>query len=95
MGFFSSLKSMFSGAGDSSSKAEDSAEPVEYKGYIIIPTPHSEGGQYRVTALIRKGEQEHQFIRSDIIMTRDECIEVTLRKAKMTVDQQGDGIFRT
>ncbi|OMH39713.1 HlyU family transcriptional regulator [Motiliproteus sp. MSK22-1] len=93
MGFLSSLKSIFSGTGESSPKAGEPTEPLEYKGYTIIPAPQSEGGQYRVTALIRKGELEHQFIRSDIIMTRDECIEVTLRKAKMTIDQQGDRIF--
>jgi len=90
MSFLSSLKSMFSGSGDSPSIA---AEAQDYQGYSILPTPQSEGGQFRVSALISKGEQEHKFIRSDLIMTRDECIEVTLRKAKMTIDQQGDSIF--
>jgi hypothetical protein len=90
MGFFSSLASLFSGSGGSQ---PDTAEAVEYQGYTIVPTPQSEGGQFRVAAVISKGEQEHRFIRSDVVASRDECIEVTLRKAKMTIDQQGDSIF--
>ena len=92
MSFISSLKSLFSGSASAKASAP-AAEAVEYKGYSIQPSPQAEGGQFRVAAVIRKGDKEHQFIRSDLIMSRDECIEVTLRKAKMTIDQQGDSIF--
>ncbi|MBU2319319.1 MAG: transcriptional regulator, partial [Gammaproteobacteria bacterium] len=48
-------------------------------------------------ATITKGEGEeqktHKFIRSDLMPNRDECIEITLRKAKLTIDQLGDNIF--
>ncbi len=89
MSLFSSLKSMFSS--DEAEKVK--AEAVEYKGYNILPTPQEEQGQFRISALITKGEQQHQFIRCDLVMNLDECIEVTLYKAKMTIDQQGDAIF--
>jgi hypothetical protein len=56
-----------------------------------------DGGQFRVAASITKGEGEeqktHKFIRSDLMPNRDECIEITLRKAKLTIDQLGDNIF--
>lgn len=94
MGILSGLKGLFSGTPSAPEKTE---EAVEYKGFEITPAPINEGGQFRVAATITKGEedaqQEHQFIRSDLIPSRDECIEITLRKAKMTIDQLGDRIF--
>jgi hypothetical protein len=92
MSFLSGLASLFSF--NSSPKTED---PVEYEGYNIIASPIPEGGQYRVAATITKGEgdtlQTHKFIRSDMLGSRDECIEVTIRKAKMTIDQSGYSLF--
>ena len=95
MGIFSGIKNLFSGSGEAEVKAE---EAVEYKGFNIIPAPMSEGGQYRVAATITQTVSEdkvktHNFIRSDLIPNRDECISITLRKAKMMIDQQGDRIF--
>ncbi|KJZ16129.1 transcriptional regulator [Marinomonas sp. S3726] len=95
MGIFSGIKNLFSGSGEAEVKAE---EAVEYKGFSIIPAPMSEGGQYRVAATITQTLSEdevktHNFIRSDLIPNRDECISITLRKAKMMIDQQGDRIF--
>lgn len=95
MGFLSGLKSLFAPGAAPAAKAED---PIEYKGFVIIPAPIAESGQYRVAATITKGEGEevktHTFIRSDLIANREECINVTERKAKMTIDQLGDSIFR-
>lgn len=94
MGFLSGLKALFSGSGGESAQAE---EAIEHNGFVIVPAPKPEGGQYRVAATITKGDDEalqtHQFIRSDLIANRDECLEVTVRKAKMTIDQLGDRIF--
>ncbi|MFB9886299.1 HlyU family transcriptional regulator [Balneatrix alpica] len=89
MGILDSLKNLFS-----ASQGPDNRYPVEeYQGYQIQPQPQAMGGQYRVQALIRKGEQEHLFIRSDLVGGADECAELTLRKAKMTIDQLGERIF--
>jgi hypothetical protein len=95
MGILSSLKGLFaSGESSTPEKAED---VVEYKGFSIVPAPMKDGGQYRVAATITKGEGEeqktHTFIRSDLMPNRDECLEITLRKAKLTIDQLGDNIF--
>ncbi|GLS89205.1 transcriptional activator HlyU [Psychromonas marina] len=94
MGFFSGLKSLF--LGDSSGSAKTS-ETIKYNDFSIIPAPIREGGQYRVAGTITKGEGEalktHKFIRSDVIDNRDECISLTIRKAKLAIDQSEDRIF--
>ncbi|WP_191602377.1 HlyU family transcriptional regulator [Marinomonas algicola] len=94
MSFLSGLKSLFTAGPAAPEKEED---PIDYKGFIIIPAPINEGGQHRVAATITKGEgdsqQIHKFIRSDLIAGRDECITVTINKAKMTIDQLGDRLF--
>ena len=94
MGILSGLKGLFSGGESAPEVAE---EAVEYKGFEIIPAPIAEGGQFRVAATITKGEGDeqkvHKFIRSDLIPNRDECIEITMRKTKLTIDQLGDNLF--
>lgn len=95
MGILSSLAKLFSS--DSNSNSAPSADPVEYNGFFITPTPQPDQGQYRICAQIIKGEGEsqkvHQFIRSDLVANRDECVELTVRKAKLTIDQLGEQIF--
>lgn len=92
MGFISSLMGLFS------AKEEALAtEPLEYKGFQIIVEPRNTGGQFGVGARILKtvdGElKEHRFIRADMLPSRESCTEVTLNKAKMTIDQLGDRLF--
>ncbi|NRA53431.1 MAG: transcriptional regulator [Gammaproteobacteria bacterium] len=99
MGILSSIKNLFKASGENPAEVE-AEEAIEYKGFNIVPTPLAEGGQFRVAATISKPQDEteaelktHQLIRSDIIPSRDECISISVRKAKMMIDQQGDGIF--
>ena len=72
-------------------------EPLEYKGFRIIPQPMDEGGQYRLAALIEQGEGEslktHHLIRADLIRDRDEAVEAAIAKAKQMIDQQGARLF--
>lgn len=95
MGILSGLKGLFAGGESAPEKAE---EAVEYKGFSIVPAPMKDNGQFRVAAIITQGEGDdvktHQFIRSDLMPGREQCIEITLRKAKLTIDQMGDSIFR-
>jgi len=97
MGFFSAISALFSGNAGESTKAVDVEASIEYKGFSITPGPIPEGRQYRVGATITKGTgdtlQTHTFIRSDVVASRDECISMTIRKAKITIDQTGDKIF--
>ncbi len=93
MGFLSALKGLFSTASGEAGQAPAGAVVEEYKGYSVQLTPQREGGQYRVSAIIRKGEQEHRFIRSDLLGSEADCLEVTRRKVRTTLDQLGDQIF--
>lgn len=95
MSFLSAIKSLFAAGPSPTAKAED---PIEYNDFVIVPAPMPEGGQFRVSAIITKGEgddkKQHTFIRSDLIASKEECIRITIRKAQITIDQLGDGIFR-
>jgi hypothetical protein len=37
--------------------------------------------------------REHRFIRADRFPSREDAIEVTLRKARQLIDEQGERIF--
>ena len=89
------LKRLFGGGSGGASEA--AVEPVEHKGYLIRPTPFAEGGQFQTCGVISKeidGEvKEHRFIRADRFPSKDDAIDVSLRKAKQMIDEQGDRIF--
>lgn len=89
------LKKLFGGGG--AAQKDPPAEPVEHKGFTIHPAPFVEDGQYQTCGLISKtvdGEtKEHRFVRADRFASRDDAIEVTLRKARQLIDEQGERIF--
>ncbi len=90
-------KKLFGASGDAPAKAEAAAEPVEHKGFIIRATPFTEGGQYQTCGVISKevdGElKEHKFIRADRFASKEDAIDVTQRKARQIIDEQGERIF--
>ncbi len=92
------LSNLFNALTSGNSESASTKNAVEYNGYLIIPSPQKEGGEYRVAATITKGkgetQQKHNFIRSDLMSSRDECMELSIRKAKLTIDQLGDGLFK-
>ena len=92
MSFF---KRLF-GGGNSTEASKPAAE-AEHKGFQIIATPQSEGGQYRLHGVISKsvdGEtKSHTLIRADLFPDADQCAEVTIRKARQVIDEQGERIF--
>ncbi len=81
-------------------KADKGSEgkTVEYNGYTITPKPVKTAGGYRVGALISRekdGETlTHEMVRSDVIQQKDEALHISEVKAKLTVDQLGDEIFK-
>ena len=91
-------KRLFGGAGGGGASGEEPAgEPVEHNGFLIRATPFTEGGQYQTCGVISKeidGEvKEHRFIRADRFASRDDAVDVTLRKARQLIDEQGERIF--
>ena len=73
------------------------AAEVEYKGYLIRPTPYKNNGQYQTSGTIRKetpeGVKEHKFIRADTYASVDDANAFAIMKAKQLIDQQGDRMF--
>lgn len=89
---------LFKGDGKSSSRAAPEAEAVEYRGYLIISHPEEQGGQFRVSGVIRKpiegGETlEHRFERSDLVPGREACDALMRQKAERYIDEVGDEMF--
>lgn len=89
-------KKLFGGGGGGV-REEPAGDPEEYNGYTIRATPFSEGGQYQTCGVITRevgGEvKTHKFIRADRFASRDDAVEVTLRKARQIIDQQGERVF--
>lgn len=88
-------KKLFGGGG-----AAGPAEPAptqEHKGFTITATPANEGGQWRVCGVITKtidGEaREHVFNRADRSALKDEVLDMTFRKGRQMIDEQGDRLF--
>ena len=88
-------KKLFGGGG--AAKEETPLDPVEYKGFLIRPAPFVEDGQYQTCGIITRqvgGElREHRFIRADRFAAKDDAVDVTLRKARQLIDEQGERIF--
>ncbi|WP_431026228.1 HlyU family transcriptional regulator [Halomonas sp. H5] len=93
------FKKLLSGLfGQGEAKASPEAEPVEYRGYRIIPDCQEQGGQYRVSGWIRLpvdgGEvKEHRFERSDVVPGRAACEQLMISKAQRFIDDIGEAMF--
>ncbi|ATJ82564.1 HlyU family transcriptional regulator [Halomonas beimenensis] len=94
------LKKLLSGLfGQGEAKGAPEAEPVEYRGYLIVPQAEDMSGQFRVSGWIRKprgeGEAmlEHRFERSDVLPSREACDALMVDKAQRFIDEMGDAIF--
>lgn len=90
MSIFSKL---FGGGGKSSANPD----PENYNDFRIFVTPVKESGGFRLSARIEKdvnGEtRTHEMIRADTFQSLEEAQRITMLKAKMLIDQQGDSIF--
>ncbi|SFH47866.1 HlyU family transcriptional regulator [Modicisalibacter xianhensis] len=92
------LKKLIDGLFRSGDVSAEEIPATDYRGYLITPDPQDAGGQYRVSGWIRKpveGGQtlEHRFERSDMVGSREACIELTIDKAERFIDERGDDIF--
>jgi hypothetical protein len=76
---------------------EPVASEFEYKGFKVSVKPRKVDGGYGVGGMISKeidGQWlEQPFIRADSMASKEICVEVTMNKAKMTIDQMGDALF--
>lgn len=87
-------------SGDRKPDQVAAAEAIEYREYQIVSQPESQGGQYRVSGVIRKpvadGEdREFRFERSDLCPSREACDALMVQKAQRFIDEMGDEMFAT
>ena len=97
MSFFKKLFGLgATGAGGGSEPEASEAE--EYKGFTIRATPFKADGQYQTCALISKEvdgvAKEHRLIRADRFAALDAAVEISVRKARQMIDEQGERLFR-
>ncbi|MFO1143939.1 MAG: HlyU family transcriptional regulator [Amaricoccus sp.] len=80
-----------------SSAAAPESEPQAYKDFRIFVEPIREGSRYRIAARIEKdaegGPRSYRLIRADTCESADEAADLTLRKARQVIDEQGDALF--
>ncbi len=93
-----SLKDLWNGLFGGRGAAESpAAEPVEYKGYRIRPTPFRAEGQFQTAGLIEKdfseGRKEYRFIRAEKHASADQASEFAVSKGRQIIDEQGDRVF--
>ena len=85
------------GSGAASS-ATVSGDPVEYKGYIILPTPTRQGSQWLTCGMISKtfpeGKKEHRFIRAETHDSPDSASAFAVAKGQRIIDELGDTVFK-
>ena len=78
-------------------KPAPEVEPETYNGYRIYAAPESGQGGFRIGARIEKdfGDETktHHMIRADRCQSSEEAERISLLKAKLLIDQQGDDIF--
>ncbi len=91
------LKRLFGLGSADAPAAPPPADAVEYKGFQIRPAPFKDSGQFQTCALINKVvdgvEKEHRLIRADRFASIDDARDVSLRKARQMIDEQGDRLF--
>ena len=92
------LKKLIDGLFRAGNVNDEEIPATDYRGFLITPDPQDAGGQYRVSGWIRKpiegGETlEHRFERSDVISNREDCVELTIKKAQQFIDDIGDEMF--
>lgn len=91
------LKNLF-GGGPRKEPEPGKAEPAtEYNGFTIVPAPRQEAGGWSTEGTISKtvdGELlTHHFIRADKTGSREGAVDLTLNKARQTIDQLGERVF--
>jgi len=100
MGLGNLFKNLFgskSGDDGSSLKGGKPSDPVEYNGFVIIPEPINEGGQFRTAGRILKDvdgtTKETRFIRADNNGDYQGAVDHCVYKGKQIIDEQGDAIL--
>ena len=89
------LKKLFSAPAAASARPSD---PMEYEGYSVVATPRQVSGGWSTEGVISKevdGElRQSSFIRADTCMSREDAVQMSFRKARTIIEEQGERMFR-
>jgi len=73
------------------------AKEVEHQGFLIKVTPFKAGGQFQVCGVISReidgAVREHRFIRADRFAAWDDAVDVSTRKGRQLIEEQGVKLF--
>lgn len=88
-------KRLFGGGG---AEAPAAGKEVEHKGFAVRAAPFKQDGQWQCSGVVSKeidgALKEHKFIRADRFASLDDAIDISLRKGRQLVDEQGERMFR-
>lgn len=93
------LKRFFGGGGSAEAPVavDVVGKEIEHNGFLIRATPFKEGGQFQTCGVVSKEIdgvlKEHRFIRADRFAALDDAIDVSLKKGRQLVDEQGERVF--
>ena len=93
------LKKLFGigGGGERGGSQPEASEAQDYKGFTIRATPFKTEGQYQTCAVITREvdgvSKEHRLIRADRFAALDAAVDISFRKARQMIDEQGDRLF--
>ena len=92
------MKKLFGGSESQQTSGGVIDEEI-YEGFQIKTLEMKDGGQYRVCAEISKtiGDEvkTHKLIRADMCASPQEASQISMRKAKVVINEQGDRMFDT
>lgn len=94
------LKKLFGGGNTASAGDTGSQAATEiYKDIEIRAAPMPEaGGQFRIagtlTLSVEGGQEVRRFIRADLVAGKEEAVKMTVEKARMIIDQQGEHLWK-
>ena len=92
-----SLLSRLFGRRDTGDTPAAAGPAEDYEGFTVTPAPVSEGGKWRIGAVIEKevdgARKTHRLIRADTLESAEAAAAASLAKARMLIDQQGERLF--
>lgn len=88
------IKKWLSGLLSEPATQQPETSETVFEGHTIYACARQEQGQFRVAGTIRKGEQEVDFIRSDLCPDAATANDLMQQKAKLFIQQLGDDIFK-
>jgi hypothetical protein len=86
------------GGGASTDEAPAAGKEIEHNGFAIRATPFKQDGQWQCCGVISKeidgAVKEHKFIRADRFAALDDAVDISLRKGRQMIDEQGERMFK-